>query len=214
MITNYFNAILPGWNLLNPLPPSSHSQRKLTTVPKVKKVELKLPLESNTPTFYFFHILDDVSSLIQIEEKIPAYLSTPAKDILEKIIFLLTKDLTVKISVRHIVASPELKEIFSPDASKLLPKFKDQDVLFPMGTQATKIVIKDSQPLHLIHSSIKTIVKNIVTERNSQEITLNIVPLFHPEMLTINTSLKRPTWESLKHTIPLLVKLVSSTRPL
>ncbi|MDH4469175.1 MAG: hypothetical protein QE271_14035 [Bacteriovoracaceae bacterium] len=209
MKTNYLNALLPGWQLLNPPKEIKHNILKTNT--NASAAAASAASVSDGPTFYFLHLLEeDLAPIIQIIEKIPSYLSIPAQEILEKIIFQLTKDLKTFIEVKHIVVSSQLKELFSPETDKVIPQFNIRDVLFPMGTQATKILIKDSQPLHLIHSSLKT----TMTEYNSQEITLNIVPLFHPEMLTINTSLKRPTWESLKHTIPLLVELVTNARPL
>lgn len=126
-------------------------------------------------------------------------LKGPAKDILEKLSQQIKKVLPPHILFEHLsVPSDTFESVICSN-----------DLLIPLGSQALQWLDPNSPPLHLVQGTLRTVARN-----NSQQKTqtLSYLPLFHPEMLSINTSLKRPTWESLKQTLPLLPKLVSTAR--
>ena len=188
---HYFEALLPGFDKI---PFQTITQEKIQHLSYCWIFIHQF--ESNQP---------ENNKMNPAQLSIPNSLGPEATLILQKIIELLLKpiDLTINLKVLHLEVSAfmSLSELLN-----LLSKTMDlsKTIFFPLGTQSTRIFTDVNQALHLIHSTIQTTTCNTFAQ-----LPIKYIPLFHPEMMHINPSLKRPSWDMLKQTIPLLTALVS-----
>ncbi len=153
-------------------------------------------------TWVFIHSCDQDSTL-KLQTTPPNGLAQEASILLLKMIDWLASCMPIKPSIYHLEWTPQndLKSL------KLITEIAEisKTIFFPLGTQSTKPFISDEVALHQIHSTLHK--KHDLHFPNN---SVQFIPLFHPEMMHINPALKKPTWETLKQTIPILQGLASA----
>jgi hypothetical protein len=72
---------------------------------------------------------------------------------------------------------------------------REVDVVVPMGAVATNLVLGKQERISMVHGKF---FDKELTYRNDQVRQFKIVPVFNPEMILINPSMKRSTWTDLQ----------------
>jgi hypothetical protein len=69
------------------------------------------------------------------------------------------------------------------------------DYVVSMGATITNLLLRKQNRLTKVHGNFYKIK---LIDQNSQEVDFEMLPIFHPEYLKVNTSMKKNTWEDLQ----------------
>ena len=72
---------------------------------------------------------------------------------------------------------------------------REVEIVVPMGAVATNLVLGKQERISMVHGKF---FDKILTYKNNQVRQFKIVPVFNPEMILINPSMKRSTWMDLQ----------------
>jgi uracil-DNA glycosylase family 4 len=87
----------------------------------------------------------------------------------------------------------DLTELQKKNFDDIVLKFRPK-IIVPMGALSTNFILGKKDRLSKIHGKIF----NKIVARDNTDISVQVVPIFHPEFLIINPNMKRTTWADLQ----------------
>lgn len=113
--------------------------------------------------------------------------NAPSEQLLDRMISAMKME---SDSFEKLVVESGEREIFLEYLTK-----REVEVVVPMGAVATNLVLGKQERISMVHGKF---FDKELTYKNDQVRQFKIVPVFNPEMILINPSMKRSTWTDLQ----------------
>lgn len=159
---------------------------------EVKVVEENEPLEvleleasSDSKKLKVLFVYNLSTDALELSEEERA--SAPSEQLLDRMISAMKID---RDSYEKLVIEAGERELFLKHLSE-----REVEVVVPMGAVATNLVLGKQERISVVHGKF---FDKELTYKNNQVRQFKIVPVFNPEMILINPSMKLSTWNDLQ----------------